>query len=94
MATAEFSPGVPSDLSERFLPEESPSFEVLREAGCVRLWRSTTLPRSVEGLSLPGKVHYHVTTGNEADFLLMGNFDRAVAIFDGVVAQQHSQVRS
>jgi hypothetical protein len=24
----------------------------------------------------------------------MGNFDRAVAIFDGVVAQQHSQVRS
>lgn len=40
MATVEFSRAVPADLSERFLLQEAPAFEVVRAEGDVCLWRS------------------------------------------------------
>jgi hypothetical protein len=36
---------VPKDIAERYLPWEAPTFEVIRPAGDVRLWKSVTKPQ-------------------------------------------------
>ncbi len=94
MATAEFSRDVPAELSERFLAVEGPSFEVVRAAGDVRLWSSFTRPHLLHGVARTGSVRYHVTTGDQADYLLMRDFEAATANFEAVAGQQSAEVRS
>ena len=86
MAKAEFSCPVPAELSERFLSTEAPSFDVVRAAGNIRLWRSTTKARRFERCS----VHYHVTTGDQANYLLMRDLGSALANFEAT-AQKHGR---
>lgn len=88
MAVVEFSRAVPADLSERFLPHEAPGFDVLRAEGDVCLWRSTAAPHLIEGREGPARVKYHVTNGEQADYLFLSDPVTALATFELVCTQQ------
>lgn len=45
MAACNSIESVPKDVAERYLPREAPTFEVIRRAGDVRLWKSVTNPQ-------------------------------------------------
>lgn len=61
----------PRDLASRFGPTEHPGFRLLRCAGRVRLWQSTT----------PTSTRYHVTKGDRCRFAHMSEFEQATANF-------------
>ena len=88
MANVEFSRTVPAELSERFLPHEAPSFDVLRAEGDVCVWRSTAAPYLIEGREGPARVKYHVTDGQHADYLFFRDPATALAAFELVCAQK------
>lgn len=69
---------VPMSVSERFAPAERPNFKLLRLVGPCGLWRSKTVAHQSHGNLRPARVHYHVTTGEEADHIFMPVFDTAV----------------
>lgn len=95
MATAEFSCPVPAELSERFSPAEAPSFEVVQVVGETRLWRSTTKAcRMRGGREQSSTVHYHITIGDQGDYLLMRDIGAAMANFEAAASQQSKEVRS
>lgn len=73
---------VPRSVSERFAPAERPTFKLLRRAGPYCLWRSKTVAHQVFGNTRPARVHYHVTTGDEAVAVLMPQVSTAVATFE------------
>lgn len=70
----------PAELRERFMPAEAPSFKVIRQRGDVRLWESRTRP--THGRS--PRTHWHVTSGDSADYVLISRYANAVLNFDAV----------
>lgn len=68
----------PADLLERFLPQERPAFRLLRRVGPCCLWRSQTVEHESHGCTRHSRVHYHVTTGEEAGYVLMPVFGTAM----------------
>lgn len=91
MATVEFSRAVPADLSERFLLQEAPAFEVVRAEGDVCLWRSTAAPYVIDGREGPARVKYHVTDGEHADYLFLRDPATALAAFKWVFAKKAAE---
>lgn len=91
MATVEFSRTVPADLSERFLLQEAPIFEVVRAQGDVCLWRSTAAPYLIEGREGPARVKYHITDGEHADYLFFGDPSKALTTFEWVCAKKAAE---
>lgn len=81
------SAAVPQDIAERFLPQEAPVFEVVRETGRVRLWRSVTQNHAIHGTARTGQIRYHVTVGEMADLLMMPRFQQALDNFEAVAAE-------
>ena len=77
---------VPADLRERFTEAEAATFEVLRQRGAVRLWKSQTSDRIEHGELRRGKVHYHVTVDDETKVGLMQRMDSAQMVFDDACA--------
>lgn len=77
---------VPSELRERFLPQEAPEFELLREHGAVQLWKSKTKPHEVFGVMRATQEHYHLTNAGEISFCFMRSSETAVASFEHEVA--------
>lgn len=71
---------VPMSVSERFAPAERPSFKLLRRAGRCCLWRSQTIAHEVDGHARAARVHYHLTSGDEAQAVLMPNFETAMRV--------------
>jgi hypothetical protein len=66
----------PQCLAERYSPEESATFELLRQAGDVSLWKATRIRASGEPYS-----EYHVTVGDEAECLHVPDMLRALVYF-------------
>lgn len=91
MATVEFSRAVPADLSERFLLQEAPAFEVVRAEGDVCLWRSIAAPYLIDGREGPARVKYHVTDGEHADYLFLRDPATALAAFEWVFAKKAAE---
>lgn len=91
MATVEFSRAVPADLSERFLLQEAPAFDVVRAEGDVCLWRSTAAPYLIDGREGPARVKYHVTDGEHADYLFLRDPATALAAFEWVFAKKAAE---
>ena len=75
----------PGGITERFRPQERPTFKLLRRTGACSLWRSQTAEHQVLGYTRPPRVHYHVAVGQEAQFVLMPRRKTAVLNFDLVV---------
>ncbi|MET3371802.1 hypothetical protein ABIC89_000843 [Variovorax boronicumulans] len=78
----------PLQVRERFLPQEKPSFRLLRSMGPCQLWRSQTVEHKLHGRSCRPRVHYHVTTGEQADYLLVPVF--RMALLDLFLAVQEA----
>lgn len=72
----------PSGITERFRPQEQPTFKLLRRTGACSLWRSQTAEHQVFGYTRPPRVHYHVAVGQEAQFVLMPRLKTAMLNFE------------
>lgn len=89
MVAADFSWPILAELGQRFLPQEAPVFEILREDGKVRLWKTTTAPHRLYSRHVGSQVHYHVTRGEEAEYMLMRDLGSAVEVFNHVAEVSH-----
>lgn len=78
---------VPSEITERFLPQERPRFRLIRTIGTVKLWRSKTVAHECQGYRRPARVHFHISVGESADIVLMPRIEAALANFDLAVAE-------
>jgi hypothetical protein len=78
----------PLQVVERFLPQEKPAFRLLRRVGPCALWRSKTVAYESHGNMRRARVHYHVTTGEEADYILMPKFRNAAGCLELSVGAQ------
>ena len=78
---------VPADLFERFSHFEGAVFEVLRTEGETRLWKSTTQDHERHGRACKGSVRFHVSTGDEGDYMLMPSLESALANFELAAAE-------
>jgi hypothetical protein len=77
----------PTEVTERFLPQERPAFKLLRRVGPCRLWRSQTVEHELHGFVRRPRIHYHVTTGPESDYVLMPRFKTAMLNFELAVRE-------
>lgn len=77
---------VPQDLAERFLPCEQARFELVKENGEVRLWRSVCRRTDVEGRPLE-YAHHHVVKGEELAYWHMRELCMAEEAYDLVLEQ-------
>ncbi|MCY1245394.1 hypothetical protein D9M72_585440 [compost metagenome] len=77
----------PIEVTERFLPQERPVFKLLRRVGPCRLWRSKTTEHELFGCARQPHVRYHVTTGDDADYVLMPRFTTAMLNFELTVRE-------
>jgi hypothetical protein len=80
------SSAVPGELRQRFLEQEAPEFELVRERGPVQLWKSRTNSFEVAGAKLPPREHFHITTGGQIGICYMRRFDMALANFESEAA--------
>lgn len=72
----------PNGITERFRPEEQPTFKLLRRRGACSLWRSQTVEHEILGYTRPPRVHYHVAVDQEAQFVLMSRLRAAMLNFE------------
>lgn len=72
----------PAEVVERFLPQECPSFAVIRAAGEIRLWQSRTERHEFLGVSKSPRIHYHLTIGESATVVLISRLDTALRNFE------------
>lgn len=68
-------------LEKLFLPQERPSFEIVRSTGACRLWRSRTVTCELHGYVRQPRVRYHITNGEELGIVLMPRLDMAILNF-------------
>lgn len=78
--------GAPQDLISRFLPREQARFELVKEDGEVRLWRSVCRRTDFEGQTVE-YAHHHVVKGEELAYWHMRELWRAEEAYDLVLKQ-------
>jgi hypothetical protein len=72
---------IPISIAALFLPQESPTFEIVRSVGSCRLWRSQTVTCELHGYVRQSRVRYHITNGEEPGIVLMPRLDMAMFNF-------------
>jgi len=77
----------PDEVADLFLPRQQPAFKLLRQVGSCRLWRSQTVARELYSGVRRSQVDFHVTTGQEVDYVWMPRFKTAMLNFELAVRQ-------
>lgn len=85
MATNTVTLDVPTSLVERFTQQESTAFQLVRERGDVRLWKSKTAEREAFGQICRSYIRYHITKGEKLLICHMPDFrDNALPNFEHI----------
>lgn len=85
--SAQMTPCIPRAVAKLFLPQERPTFELIREVGRCRLWRSQTIKHELHGRPRPAREAFHVTVGEEVDLAMMRSAAAALANFEATVRE-------